>query len=876
MERININRHLTTAILATILMFSALQSVIPTVSSDIPILPQASMTIFDSLEDLMYVYTGEPAEEYFDFVDVELVQLELKGEALELDCTITVREEPPVELENTVWYNLMFDENNDTSDNFMHYPYEDIDTMYTVIYTETEGWTIERAKYQVMGGWFVEDTEAWFGLASSMPGGFSIDIRIPLTELPTLTGILPWKVLTQTFTYPSTFPDTGDFVPDVGLAYLRPQYEMFGPRADRLLIKMYEDEPEMFLALEKGEIDIACQVGDIPRYSDYYTGGTDGAPVIPNDGENKYRGRPWIGIVDQTYWSFLNMHPQDYELGDGEHMTIRCGCTLEITSLNPIYAELRSLGLDGLFDSLLKRDPYTFETMPWLAESYTVGTWINPDTGENCSKVKFTLRPDATWHDGTLLTIADIYFTFVEIDDLLAMRGLPPPWWNASVKPILSFDISDPYNFEVLCESVTDISAFATCPCIVPMHIWKPIIESGDPTAFAPDPNVIGSGPWKLKEYVEGGYILLVANTIGADMTIGLKDYFKYSPVECYVDLPTSRVYPDTYVETNIVVRNLFAVSQVDVVVFVYFDGELIDIRTLTLSPNSQLLLGSYSFNITGGFHWISATCILISEELPGRDHEDFKWVWATIREDIAGSYDITNQFPEPDMIVNIKDIFILASAFGSYPGHESWSAIADIDANYKIDIRDIFQIAKNFGFNQQIVTEKENVQRWPPIDGKKEEDLDSVPVQKPDRWHKENIDGVDGVDYLLSNQTDKDNNIVQLWILNNGQYGVRYYDAKSKKWVWIGKCPYVTGNNSNSFKEKKEGQFTKVKWISKCDRHPNPGSQIGTPGDRWEYEYDVKTGKLTAKKYNSGNEKIGGPDDPFDPPDTPGGLPGP
>lgn len=225
-EKLKRSRYLTTAIFAIILILSVMiqSDIVSMVSSDIPVPPQASVTIIDPLEDLIYIYSGLPAEEYFDFVDVELVSLELSSFEPALDCTITMKAAPPVDLENTVWYTLMLDENNDLSDNSMDYPVNDVDTMYTVIYTETGGWTIERAKYQALGGWFVEDTEAGFGLASSWPGGFSIDISIPLTELPGLTEILPWKVQTQTFTYPSTFPDTGDFAPDEGLVYLTPEF----------------------------------------------------------------------------------------------------------------------------------------------------------------------------------------------------------------------------------------------------------------------------------------------------------------------------------------------------------------------------------------------------------------------------------------------------------------------------------------------------------------------------------------------------------------------------------------------------------------------------------------------------------------------------
>lgn len=219
MER---KKYVTIVILATILMFSVLlqPNVILMVSSDVVIPPQeVSSFVHDPWNDLMYIFLEEPAEEYFDYVDVELVSLELSSVDPILDFTITLTAGPPLGLENTIFYTLMFDEDNDPYDNYMGYPYHEIDTMYTIIYSEPEGWFIERARHCEIEGWWVEETEASWRLASSWPGGLSIDILIPLEELPELTDVLPWKVLTDTFTYPSTFPDVGDFAPDEGLIY---------------------------------------------------------------------------------------------------------------------------------------------------------------------------------------------------------------------------------------------------------------------------------------------------------------------------------------------------------------------------------------------------------------------------------------------------------------------------------------------------------------------------------------------------------------------------------------------------------------------------------------------------------------------------------
>jgi basic membrane lipoprotein Med (substrate-binding protein (PBP1-ABC) superfamily) len=47
---------------------------------------------------------------------------------------------------------------------------------------------------------------------------------------------------------------------------------------------------------------------------------------------------------------------------------------------------------------------------------------------------------------------------------------------------------------------------------------------------------------------------------------------------------------------------------------------------------------------------------------------------------------------------VDIKDIFVMAKAFGSYPGHARWDTMADVTGDNKVDIRDIYNAARSFG----------------------------------------------------------------------------------------------------------------------------------------------------------------------------------
>jgi hypothetical protein len=74
--------------------------------------------------------------------------------------------------------------------------------------------------------------------------------------------------------------------------------------------------------------------------------------------------------------------------------------------------------------------------------------------------------------------------------------------------------------------------------------------------------------------------------------------------------------------------------------------------------------------------------------------------LWVTIAEDIAGSYYLNPNLIAPDFFVEIQDVATGAFAFGAYPGHARWSAIADLNGDYFVDIQDIAAIAFYFGWD--------------------------------------------------------------------------------------------------------------------------------------------------------------------------------
>jgi ABC-type transport system substrate-binding protein len=82
----------------------------------------------------------------------------------------------------------------------------------------------------------------------------------------------------------------------------------------------------------------------------------------------------------------------------------------DLGELNPIFPRsARSMWYNMLiYDSLLSYDE-NLDLIPWLAEDYNVST--------DRLEVNFTLREDATWHDGHPVTPQDVKFTFEHMRD---------------------------------------------------------------------------------------------------------------------------------------------------------------------------------------------------------------------------------------------------------------------------------------------------------------------------------------------------------------------------------------------------------------------------------------------------------------------------
>jgi len=183
------------------------------------------------------------------------------------------------------------------------------------------------------------------------------------------------------------------------------------------------------------------------------------------------------------------------------------------------YGEISSISqalTQQMFDSLVEFDLDTYELVPGLATSWEVS-----DDGRSYT---FHLREGVTWHDGTPFTAADVIFTYEQI--------ITNPEARAGDAANFQFTVDGEVR-RVAFEAVDDLTVRMTLPAqsaafllqqrffIMPKHKLLPFsVEGGAqpadinnawPTDVAPG-EVVGTGPFRLGEYVAGQVVRLVKN----------------------------------------------------------------------------------------------------------------------------------------------------------------------------------------------------------------------------------------------------------------------------------------------------------------------------------------------------------------------------
>lgn len=171
-----------------------------------------------------------------------------------------------------------------------------------------------------------------------------------------------------------------------------------------------------------------------------------------------------------------------------------------------------------VFDSLVRHN-LEVQPIPGLAESWE----ISPD-GRTYT---FQLAQDVTWHDGTPFTSADVKFSLEEITGKLHPLGQEVFQKVDAVEApddhTVIFRLIEPY------QPLLDFLGIYVAP-IMPMHLYQGTDILENPHNFQ---DVVGTGPFKLVEWVQGSHLTLERNP----------DYFQEGLP--YLDRVVFQVLPD-------------------------------------------------------------------------------------------------------------------------------------------------------------------------------------------------------------------------------------------------------------------------------------------------------------------------------------------
>ena len=221
-----------------------------------------------------------------------------------------------------------------------------------------------------------------------------------------------------------------------------------------------------------------------------------------------------------------------------------------------------TLTLGGkLYESLLKYGP-DLKPMPGLAQSWEV----SPDG----LTYTFHLYPGITFHDGAPMTSADVVFTCTKV-----LMETHPRARNTFAR-LEKAEAPDPLTvvFKLKQPFSPFLGSFdCTSAPIVPKHIY----ENTDYRKNPANDKAIGTGPFKLKEWVRGSYVHLVRH----------EGYYRKD--RPYLDEIIYRVIPDGASRGLALENGTVQLTQ-------WTDIELFDVARFKAMPNLQFTTAGYEY----------------------------------------------------------------------------------------------------------------------------------------------------------------------------------------------------------------------------------------------------------------------------------------
>ncbi|MEN2985872.1 MAG: peptide-binding protein, partial [Thermodesulfovibrionaceae bacterium] len=184
--------------------------------------------------------------------------------------------------------------------------------------------------------------------------------------------------------------------------------------------------------------------------------------------------------------------------------------------LLPLFAsDSASADISGkIFNGLTKYDK-DLNLVGDLAESWSIS--------KDGREIVFYLRKGVKWHDGVEFTVEDVVFTYKAVTD----PKNPTPY-SSNYGPVKEVKALDKYTVKVVYEKTFAPALEAWGMGILPRHILEGTDLFNSPYNRAP----IGTGPYKIREWITGQRVILEKN----------REYFEGEP---FFEKFITRIIPD-------------------------------------------------------------------------------------------------------------------------------------------------------------------------------------------------------------------------------------------------------------------------------------------------------------------------------------------
>ena len=222
---------------------------------------------------------------------------------------------------------------------------------------------------------------------------------------------------------------------------------------------------------------------------------------------------------DQFRQQLLAKFPMEQSARKGGQLIL--GEATDISTVNGILSsDFPTFYATGaIYESLVSGSPIDGSIVPGLADSWDVApdglTYI------------FHLNKKAAWHDGTDLTADDVVFSFQSVLDPNT-GSFYSTTVNEAVASVRAID-ADTVEIAARDKLVSFLYDGPGTVLVMPKHLWQDVGTeswSVDPGSTGQDPNrVIGTGPFRFKEWVYGDHVTLTRNDAYYDQVPNIDEF---------------------------------------------------------------------------------------------------------------------------------------------------------------------------------------------------------------------------------------------------------------------------------------------------------------------------------------------------------------